>query len=170
MSTGIYLSLLVTIASTIRNASASADEREDRVIEALVKDVLSVTAGRTMVIIVGLVVIGVGLVFARKGWTRSFRSQISGDDGVEGTLIDRLGTVGWIARGVSMSIIGIFLIRAAWTFNPDEAAGLDDSMRQLASNPMGAVLAVVVGVGFIAYGLFAGLSSRHRILEEPTNE
>lgn len=166
----IYFSLLLTIFGTIRSAASSADKREDRMIEALVKDVLGAPAGRTMVIVTGMVVVIIGLVFVRKGVTRSFRDQISGDDGVEGTLIDRLGTVGWIARGISMSIIGFFLMRAAWLFDPDVAAGLDDSMRQLASNRFGAALTVAVGVGFIAYGLFAGISARHRILEGPRND
>lgn len=170
VSTVVYVSLLITIFGTVRRSSSSSDEREDRMIEALVKEVLAARAGRTMVIAAGLVVVVIGIVFIRKGWTRGFRDQISGDDGVEGTLINRLGTVGWIARGISMGIIGIFLIRAAWIFDPDEAAGLDDSMRQLASNSVGAALTVAVGVGFIAYGLFAGISSRHRILEGPRND
>lgn len=170
VSAAIYTSLLVTIADVIRRASSEPDKREDRVIESLVTDVLSVTAGRTMVIVVGLVVVGIGVVFCRKGVTRSFRDQISGDDGLEGTLIDRLGTIGWIARGVSMGIIGAFLVRAAWTFDPDDAAGLDDSIRQLAENPFGAALSAAVGFGFIAYGLFAALSARHRKLEGPRND
>ena len=69
-----------------------------------------------------------------------------------------------------MGIIGAFLIRAAWTFDPDDAAGLDDSIRQLAENPFGAVLSAAVGFGFIAYGIFAALSARHRNLEGPWND
>ncbi len=169
VSAVIYGSLLFTIADVVRRASSEPDEKEDRMIESLVTDVLAVTAGRTLVIVVGLVVIGIGVVFAHKGVTRSFREQMSGDSGIEGTMIDRLGTIGWIARGVSMAIIGGFLIRAAWTFDPDDAAGLDDSIRQLAANPFGAVLSAAVGLGFVAYGIFAGLSARHRNLEGPRN-
>ena len=170
VSAAIYGSLLFTIVGVVRNSNTSSDEREDRMIEELVKNILTVNAGRTMVIVAGLVVIGIGVVFAHKGWTRSFRDQISGDDGIEETAIDRLGTIGWIARGVSMAIIGIFLVRAAWTFDADEAAGLDDSIRQLAQNPVGAALSAAVGVGFIAYGLFAAMSSRHRDLKGPRND
>lgn len=170
ISAGVYFSLLFTIAGFLRNRGSGSGQKEDRMIENLVKDVLAVTAGRTMVVAAGLAVIAVGVAFAHKGWTRSFRDQISGDDGIEGTLIDRLGTIGWIARGASMGIVGFFLIRAAWLFNPDEAAGLDDSIRQLADNPVGAVLAVLVGLGFIAFGLFAVVSARHRDLEGPRND
>lgn len=170
VSAGVYVSLLITIADIVRTASSDSDESEDRMIEGIVSDVLSITAGRTMVILAGLVVVGIGVAFGRKGVTRSFREQISGDDGIEGTLIDRLGTVGWIARGVSMAVIGAFLVRAAWTFDPDDAAGLDDSIRQLAENPFGAVLSAAVGLGFVTYGIFAALSARHRNLEGPRND
>lgn len=170
ISAGIYFSLLVTIAGFLRNRGSGSGQKEDRMIEGLVKDVLAVTAGRTMVILAGIGVIAIGVAFGHKGWTRSFRDQISGDHGIEGTLIDRLGTIGWIARGVSMGIVGFFLIRAAWLFDPDEAAGLDDSIRQLADNPIGAVLAVLVGFGFIAFGVFAVVSARHRDLEGPRND
>ncbi len=170
VSAVVYMSLLVSIADVLQRAGSNPDENEDRMIEGIVTNVLSVTAGRTLVIIGGIVVLGIGVVFGRKGVTRSFRDQMSCDDGPEGTLIDRLGTIGWIARGVSMAIIGAFLIRAAWIFDPDEAAGLDDSIRQLADNPIGAVLSAAVGVGFVAYGLFAVLSARHRTLEGPRND
>jgi len=170
VSAGIYFSLLITIAGFLFDSGGDAGEREDRMVESLVNSVLSVTAGRTMIIIVGLIVVVIGLVFTRKGWTRSFREQLSGYDGLEGTVMERLGVVGWTARGASMGLVGFFLIRAAWTFDPDDAAGLDDSIRQTSEHPLGAVLAGVVGLGFIAYGIFAALSARFRNLEGPSND
>jgi hypothetical protein len=170
VSVVVYGALLVTIVGIVRRSDMTADGNEDRMVEGIVKDLLSMQAGRTLVILAGLSTVVVGLVFARKGWTRGFRDQIAGDDGVEGTMIDRLGTVGWIARGVSVVLIGFFLIRAAWMFDPNEAAGLDDSVRQIASNPAGALLSALVGVGFIAFGAFAALSARHRILKGPRND
>jgi|GEM_PF-266063 len=169
VSAGVYISLLLTILEIVQSADNDADVSEDRQIEEIVRDVLSITAGRTLVIIASVVVAIVGAVFIRKGLTRSFRTQISGADGIEETLIDRLGTIGWIARGTSMIIIGSFLAYAAWTFSPDQAAGLDDSIRQLADHPLGGILAAIVGVGFIAYGVFAMMSARHRDLKGPSN-
>lgn len=170
VSTIVYSALLFTIVGLIRTRDRAADEREDRIVEDLVKDVLSVTAGRTLVVVAGLVVIGIGAVFAHKGATLSFRSQLERCDGVEGGAIDHLGRVGWIARGISMALIGAFLIRAAQQFDPEEAAGLDDSIRQLTGSWWGVGLALVVGAGFVAFGVFCVLSARHRKLEGPTND
>lgn len=169
VSAATYAALLFTTIGFLRGASSDSGSG-DRRVEGLVKDVLSMTGGRTIVTIVGLGVVGLGAAFVKKGWTRSFRDQISGDHGVEGTWIDRLGTIGWVARGVSMGIIGFFLARAAITFNPDEAAGLDDSIRQIVGNPLGQILAVAVGLGFLAFGLFAALSARYRDLKGPRND
>ncbi len=165
-----YSALLFTTIGFLRNREQEAAEKNDRIVEELVKDVLGMTGGQTVVFIAGLVFIVIGIAFVHKGWTRKFRDEISGDQGAEGTLIDRLGTVGWIARGISMGLIGFFLSRAAWLFDPEEAAGLDDSIRQIVDNPLGRALAFVVGAGFAAFGIFAAISSRHRDLKGPTND
>lgn len=166
----VYATLLVTTVGILRERRTRADEREDRMVEALVKELLGVTAGRVMVVLAGIAVVGLGMAFAHKGWSRGFRDEITGDTGVESRAIDRLGVIGWTARGLSMGLIGLFLARAAWTYDPDEAAGLDDSIRQVAGTPLGTALAVAVGLGFTAYGAFAVLSARHRHLRGPRNQ
>ena len=166
----VYASLLWTSIGFLRGRSSDSGSSEDRMAESVVKSVLEVTAGRTLVIMGGLIAIAIGGFFARKGFTHSFRDDMSGQSGLEGTAIDHLGMVGWIARGASMALIGAFLIQAAWTFDAEKAAGLDDSVRQLAEQPFGAVLAGLVGAGFICYGAFAALSARHRNLEGPRND
>ncbi|NNE95710.1 MAG: DUF1206 domain-containing protein [Acidimicrobiales bacterium] len=171
VSAATYVTVLVAIIDVLLStASASGDESEDRIIEALVKDTLSMTAGRWLVALAGAVVIGIGIVFVRKGWTKSFRDNISGDDGLEGTLVDRLGTIGWIARGAVMIVIGWFLGVAAYRYDPDEAAGFDDSIRQLANTGWGSLIAVGIAGGFIAFGAFSIVSARHRDLEGPRND
>ena len=171
MSAATYAALLFSIVGILRSSgSASSGEDEDRMVEGLVKDVMAMTAGRWLVALAAAVVVVIGLVFVRKGWTRSFRDDISGDTGIEGTLTDRLGVVGWIARGLVMIVIGWFLALAAYRFDPDEAAGFDDSIRQLTSTGWGAVLAGLIAIGFIAYGAFCIVSARFRDLKGPTND
>lgn len=170
VSTVIYTVLLVTIVGMLRTRRHTADQREDRMVEDLVKDVLSVPAGRLLVALAGVAVIVVGVVFAHKGVTRSFRKELAARGSRPKPWLEWLGTAGWIARGISMGLIGAFLIRAAWVHDPEEAAGLDDSIRQLTGSWWGVVLALVVGVGFVVYGLFAGLSANRRVLHGPCND
>ena len=167
----IYSFLCITAVDLLTSEQpADADRREDRVVEDLVKDVLSTAYGRAMVVVAGLAVVVVGLVFAKKGIARSFRSELTRLDGVDRSAIEQLGRIGWIARGVSMGLIGGFLIRAGWLHDSEDAAGLDDSIRQLTGSAWGSALASVVGGGFIAYAVFVLLSARHRILRGPKND
>jgi len=166
----VYLSLLANTIDILANRTQDPGSAEDRRLERLVTDTLDLPIGRVLVIVAGLVFIAVGAAFIHTGVTGGYRESMSaGDRGIEGMAIDRLGMVGWIARGVAFFPVGFFLIRAAWTYDPDKAAGFDDSVRELAANPAGAVVATLMGVGFIAYGLFAALSARYQRLEGPRN-
>lgn len=173
VSTIVYSVLCFTAVELLAGDPTPAedpDRREDRLVEDLVADVLSVTLGRVVVSLAGLAFVVVGMVFVRKGLHRSFRSELDHVEGLEGSTLDRLGTVGWIARGASMGLIGVFLVRAAWLHDSEHAAGLDDSIRQLTGSGWGTALAALVGLGFVAYAVFVLLSARHRILRGPTND
>ena len=47
-----------------------------------------------------------------------------------------------MARGVVFGIIGVFLVIAALTKQPDQAKGIDSSLRALARTPLGPWLLV----------------------------
>ncbi|MEZ5407499.1 MAG: DUF1206 domain-containing protein [Acidimicrobiales bacterium] len=166
----VYVSLLVSTVEILLNRNQDPSSTEDRRVDGVVTDVLDLPAGRVLIIIAGLAVMVMGAAFIHTGVTGGYRESMSaGDSGIEGMAIDRLGMIGWVARGLAFFPVGFLLIRAAWTYNPDEAAGFDDSVREVASHPGGAVAATLVGLGFIAYGLFAGLSARYQRLEGPRN-
>ena len=49
----------------------------------------------------------------------------------------RLGAVGEIGRGYAITVIGIFLVRAAVQFDPKEATGLDGAFSQVGNADLG---------------------------------
>jgi hypothetical protein len=63
-----------------------------------------------------------------------------------------------------MALIGVFVARAAYQFDPDEAGGLDDSLRRVADNSVGVILVVVVAVGLVTYGAYCIVSTPSRKL------
>jgi hypothetical protein len=76
----------------------------------------------------------------------------------------RLGAIGEVGRGVAIGLIGFFLLRAAITYDPAQATGLDGALRRLALQTWGVLLVAVVGVGFVAYGVYClGTFSRRRL-------
>jgi len=124
-------------------------------------------AGRWLIGIVGVVVIGVGLYRARKGFEQDVNDELdmSAMSPERARWTRRLGAVGEIGRGIAMGLIGFFLVRAAIEYSADEATGVDGALRRMAEETWGVVVVALVGVGFVAYGLFCLSTFTRRRLE-----
>jgi hypothetical protein len=118
-----------------------------------------------LVVIVGLGVLGIaGYLFYKKAYSADFQGRLS-LTGVGAQLrkwLVYLGRFGYAALGVVFTIIGIFLIVAALQHNPTEAKGLDSALLELARQPFGSVLLIVVALGLIAYGAYSFVEARYR--------
>jgi hypothetical protein len=72
--------------------------------------------------------------------------------------------VGFIAKGLSVALIGILVVIAAIRFDPAEASGLDAALKSLASQSFGPYLLMVVALGLACYGVFCFFDARyHRV-------
>jgi Domain of Unknown Function (DUF1206) len=69
---------------------------------------------------------------------------------------------GYIARGVVVALVGFFVARAAWPYDPKEAVGLDGALAKLAHAPYGPVLLGLVAAGLFAYAVFSLVEARYR--------
>ncbi len=118
--------------------------------------------------IVGAIGVGIVVVGGRKvyqGWKKKFLDDMSlPSDPRARQVAERTGQVGFIAKGVSIALIGVLVIVAAIRFRPDEASGLDAALKGLAAQPFGPYLLAVVAVGLAAYGVFCFFDARyHRV-------
>jgi hypothetical protein len=102
---------------------------------------------------------GVGQVWAgiTARFTKDFRH---GMDRHEHDWAVRFGRFGHFARGVVFAMAGFFLVRAALTFNPEEAQGLDETLATLARQPYGFVLLGLVALGLVSFGIYSILCTR----------
>ena len=80
--------------------------------------------------------------------------------------LGRAAAIGLTARMIVFSAIGVFLLRAAAEFDPDEAIGLDGALHRLAEGAHGPWVLGGVGLGLIAYGLYQLAQARYRDLGE----
>lgn len=71
-----------------------------------------------------------------------------------------------MARGVVFAAAGIFILVAAVRFDPEEAKGVDATLRSFTQTPVGPwlLVAVAVAVGLILFGVFSFASARWRRL------
>ena len=125
------------------------------------RGVLAVPGGVFLLGTVGLGVAIGGIVFIVLGVRRTFEKKMTiRPDGLGRTVVV-LGVTGFIAKGVALGILGVLLVVAAAKVDPDEAGGLDSAVDALIEMPSGPLLAAVVGVGLIAYGVFCGFRGRY---------
>ncbi|WP_103501689.1 MULTISPECIES: DUF1206 domain-containing protein [unclassified Streptomyces] len=118
-------------------------------------------AGPWLVGAAGVAVLGTGLWIAGRALMRKFREDLRpGTPRTARRAIDVLGVAGGLARGLVFATAGVFVVRAALEYDPDEAKGLDDALRTLAETPAGPWLLVAVAVGLALFGLFALAMSR----------
>ena len=63
-------------------------------------------------------------------------------------------------RGIVFTIMGIFLVTAAWHAKAEEARGMDGALLELLEQPSGRALLTLVSLGLIAFGVFSMLCAR----------
>jgi hypothetical protein len=162
----VYLSLAWTAISIATAPSPSQQSSEDARVERITRQFMEMTGGRAMIFVAGVVVLVIGGFFLWKAYDAGFTSQLEsrGVGPLSYQHLVLLGRIGWVGRAGMMVLIGFFLCRAAILFDPDEAKGLDGSLRQTAGSTAGTLLVIVVGAGLVVYGAFCVLSAPRRKL------
>lgn len=153
-----------------KSAITGTDPERDNTVERWSRSALEWNFGRWIVMAVGIVTIVVGLYFiVRKAIMRSFVDELAGvtgttaDDGVEWVMV-AAGVAGWIGRGIVTVLVGYFVARSAWRFDPEDARGFDGALRRVAATDLGGTLVWVSAVGLIIYGLFCLMTFRRQTL------
>jgi hypothetical protein len=160
------IGIAIGIASIRVAAGDGSGGGSDQEQQAFTARLLELPAGRILVGLVALVVIGFGVAGIASGIRRSFMKDLDTSELPAGTQrwVRRIGMIGYPAKGLAISIIGILLGFAAIRANPGEAGGLDAALRTLAAQPFGTVLLIAVAIGFVAFGIFCFAAARsHRI-------
>lgn len=161
-----FTAISLALRSESSGGGASGGDSQDSQVSGATADVLTWSGGRFLVGLTGLVVIGVGIYFLRKALTGSFESQLEHRQvgPFSWAVVRAMGRAGWIGRAAMMTLIGVFVTLAAIQFDPNEARGLDASLREVASSSIGMVLVFVVAVGLMLYGVFCVISTPIRKL------
>ncbi|MEU8137659.1 DUF1206 domain-containing protein [Streptodolium elevatio] len=122
------------------------------------------TGGRWLVLVVGLTVAIAGVVIVVNALRRRFTRKLKlGQMSKESRrLVEILGVIGRSARGVVICAVGVFLTAAAAKFDAQEAKGLDDTLRETASGPLGPWPLYAIAAGLIVFGVYCAFEARYR--------
>jgi len=127
--------------------------------------VLGLPGGQLIVGAVGVGILVVGVVKVVEGIQKKFLEDmdVPSDRRVR-KVAERTGQIGFVAKGVSIGLIGVLVVVAAIRFRPEEASGLDAALKGLAEQPFGPYLLIAVALGLAAYGVFCFFDARyHRV-------
>ena len=113
---------------------------------------------------IGLILIAVALYQGYAGLSRKFledsdTAQMSRD--VE-RAFTAIGVFGHLARMVVFGIVGYGLVRAAISYNPRRAIGIDGALGQVSRYSYGPILLGIVAAGLIGFALYSIADARYR--------
>lgn len=156
----VYASLGVATVRFLLEG-ASQDQTQSRTAQ-----LMSAPFGRTLVGVLGLVVVGVGVAMAVRGVKHDHADDLETarmPSGLRRPAV-RVGVVGLVGRGAVFGLIGVFLVRAAVLFDPSEAKGLDAVLQTVAAQPYGKVLLVLAVLGILAYACWSFVETLYKRL------
>ena len=160
LAKGLLYAGLAVLAVMIVGGSDAGGSEEDTA----TSWILDLSLGRWIVGAVGAAVVGAGVWNAYRALTRQFLDDLKTRkmSKNEERWYTAVGVFGHLARAVVFALVGIFLIRAAYQYDPNEAIGLDGALAKLAGERAGPVLLGAVAFGLLAYGLFCFVQARYR--------
>lgn len=163
MSALLYLAIGVyAIRLVFEGAKSSDGESDSR--QFIVSKIFEYPGGEYVVGIASIIVIGMGIYQFIRGVTGKFMKKVNLYKSEMKDAFKTAGTVGYISRGIVLTIIGYFLFHAAWLSNPDEAKGTGAAFDFLQNN-FGSVLMALVAVGLAGYGVFCVVKAKYQRID-----
>jgi hypothetical protein len=129
----------------------------------LTGETLEIPGGAVLVVAAGLAVAAVGIYVTARGITGGFMKDIdlhAAPDRYE-PVIEHVGRVGYVAKGIAFAVSGGLLVYAAATADVSTATGLDGAMKAIGAVPTGQWLLTAVALGFAAFGVYALARARY---------
>jgi hypothetical protein len=160
--TVVYTLVVGTILSFLLRGTTG--QSSDQSSKDLTATVMAWPGGQFIVGAVGLGVVALGLYWIYDGVTKKFCEYLRTGEMSPRTrgVVEKLGMVGYSARGVIAVATGVFLVHAAITYDPKEAKGIDSTLRALADTPLGPWLLVVVALGLVVFAAYCVCEARWR--------
>ncbi|MCD9194668.1 DUF1206 domain-containing protein [Streptomyces albireticuli] len=154
---------VIAFASGERGSGAGSTDEQSRDVTARALDW---PAGQWLVAAAGAAVAAAGVWITVRAVTRAYRDHLdlARMSPAVRTAMDVLGVGGGVCRGLVFTVAGAFAVRAAVVYDPEQAKGLDDTLRTFAGTPAGPWLLTVVAVGLALFGLFSLAMARWRRL------
>jgi hypothetical protein len=156
----IYGSLAVSIFGVIDTLHdlrhAELEKTSQRV-----AGVMAWPLGPALVIALGLFIVACGAGNAIRAFVDDFGGTLKCDRQAR-RWARRIARVGYFGRGLAMLPVGFFMLRAGWLERATEARGVGGALWALHARPAGDLVLALLGLGLIAFGVFAFVEAWYR--------
>lgn len=118
--------------------------------------------GRSVLVIIGLVVLGMACYYVYKGVSKKFLKDLERSSSREiSTTIKYTGMIGYPAKGLVLGALGLLFIVATVQGDPEEASGIDGALKAIRDQSFGPVVLAAIGAGLVIYALYLILRARY---------
>jgi hypothetical protein len=153
-----YATLVLPTYGLISGGSQPAQTgvQQDQ-IQKFVASILALPLGKWLVGFIGIVVILVGIYQIIQGFIRVFEKQILlvNLTPVRLKQVNFLGRFGFVSRGIIFSLIGVFLVYAAYMSDSKLVKGFDSTLTSILQQPFGRWFMGIIALGLISLGLYS---------------
>src|SRR5262245_50361859 len=124
--------------------------------------ILALPSGEVIAGGIGLLAIGAGVAQFVAAYRAVFKQDLKRGEMTEAErrIVDFLGRLGFVSRGVIFTIVGWFVLQGAIHHDPSQVHGYGGAFLLLLKEPFGRVLLGFVAAGFVALGLHSFASAR----------
>ncbi len=123
--------------------------------QSAIASVLSLPGGKWFAVGIGLVTLGVGIGQLVEGFRATFKKDLKRTQMKkwEKDLVDNLGRIGMLSRGVTFSLVGWFVLQGGLHHDASQVHSYGGAFVFILEQPYGQVLLAAVALGFIALGV-----------------
>ncbi len=160
---GAYAAIKILMGQSSDNGSSNGGSG-DNSSENIAAQLMEQSWGGYVVMALGAIIVIFAFIQFKHAWKSDFMdkfvTQNMSSKEIEAS--EKAGRVGYLARGVIYTIIGIFFLQAGWSHDPEEAGGLKEAFQSLMEQPFGDWLLMAVGIGIVLFGVFCGFEALYR--------
>ncbi len=123
---------------------------------------MSLPYGPMLVGILGLVVIGAGIYYIQKGLRGKYKEKIRVTQTAQ--KLEPVMKAGFVAEGIIVGVVGLFLVFAGLQSDPSEAGGIGQALGYVRSLAFGAVLFAALAIGLLCFAVENAVEAVYRIV------
>jgi len=156
----VYAFLAYLTFQVISGAGGNQTKKQQDLTASLMHD----PGGRLLVGAIGVAIVIAGVVLAVEGLRRRFMKYLQTGRMSPRTrhVVERLGVVGTVARGIVFALVGALVLDAAITSKAAKSGGLDKALLTLRHQAFGEFLLAIVALGLIVFGIYGLCEARWR--------